>query len=299
MKNVKIDFIGVGAPRCGTTWIAECLMEHPEICFPYTKELNFFSKTRANNTKSEYEISGIEGYYKLFENCDGEKKKGEFSTYYMIDKNAAEIIKKHFPEIKIIIALRNPVDRAFSDYKNVKYIHLKEKDDFETAFFKFDKGLDSYSERGKYYLQLKKYFENFPKKNIKIIILEDVEKNPEKILKELYEFLEVDNLFVPSIINKKSNESKAVEAKTEKKFANWLSKIYRNLEWGFLGRILTGIKRKTKINEILWKKTRESEQKEIEEKLNPGLRERILEYYLDDIKKTEKLLGRKFEEWKI
>ena len=58
MTNKTIDFIGIGAAKCATTWLSCCLDEHPQICLPKLNrinELNYFSHTRAGNTKSEYE----------------------------------------------------------------------------------------------------------------------------------------------------------------------------------------------------------------------------------------------------
>lgn len=292
----EIDFIGVGAPRCGTTWIAECLMEHPEISFPYTKELNYFSHTR-EKSKSEYDISGIKGYLRMFQSC--EKKKGEFSTYYMVDEEVAGIIKKYFPTTKIIISIRNPVERAYSDWKNMKFFHLKEKRNFEEAFLQgMENKLDDYKERGLYFKQIKNYLDKFPKKNIKIIIYEDINKNPLEVIKALYEFLEVDSSFIPKKINEKINVSKQLKSNNLKNAFNVLSKIYRKLETSFLGGILVFLKRKTKINELLWKRTKGEEKKEIIERMDEKTRRKILDFYLEDIEKTEKLIGRNLKEWK-
>lgn len=293
----KVDFIGVGAPRCGTTWIAECLMQHPEIGFPGIKELNYFSKTRENG-KSDYEIKGIGSYLKIFEKCRNKKIIGEYSTYYMVDLGVAKIIKKHFPEVKIIISLREPVQRAFSDWKNRKFSHLTEKRNFEEAFFN-ESGLDSYMERGKYYEQVKNYLKLFSRKNIHLILMEEIKKNPEKVIKELYQFLEVDENFVPKNIHEKTNESKKTKNKFLRKFFKLSSVIYRKLEQMFFGNFLSYIKRKTNANEILWKIDQKNKKEEIEEKLSKETEEKIRKLYVQDIEKLEKLIKKNLSDWKF
>src|SRR3989344_5640213 len=103
--NFKVDFIGVGAPKCGTTWIAECLAEHPDVCFSWNKEPHFFNRDR------EYEKS-LDYYRTYFKNCENKKLRGEYTVNYLYFDSAADRIKKHFPGTKIIIALRNPIERA-------------------------------------------------------------------------------------------------------------------------------------------------------------------------------------------
>ena len=56
----KIDFIGIGAPRCATSWVAQCLMEHPQVCFSSKKELNYFDK----EYKYEERLKGYQVYFK-------------------------------------------------------------------------------------------------------------------------------------------------------------------------------------------------------------------------------------------
>ena len=298
-ENLKIDFIGIGAPRCATTWLADCLKAHPDICFPYDKELKYFAKTRAKNTKREYDFQGIPGYYKFFKHCDKKSKKGEFSTYYLEDPEVPKIIKKHLPNVKIIVSLRDPIERAFSDYKNLKYTHLKEKYSFEKAFFEGGNVYDNYKERGMYYKQLKRYFDLFPRQNIKIIFLEDIKKNPREVIKELYQFLEVRNDFIPPMINKISNPSTITKSKSLKHTISFLAEFYRNLEKIGLGKPLSVLKRKTRANrffENINKSNREIE--EDGEKITPELRKKLVRVYLKDIEKLEKLTGRDLDNWK-
>lgn len=297
-KEIKIDFIGIGAARSGTSWTAKILMQHPEICFPRTKELNYFSRTRANMTKSEYSLTGIDGYLNKFKHCPISSIKGEFSTYYLPDPDVPEIIKQHFPLAKILVCLRDPLERAFSDYQNIKQTVLKEEDSFEKALLKKNsKSLDSYKERGMYHKQLNPYFKLFPRKNIKVILFDDIKKNPKKLIKDIYKFLKVDANFVPSNL---SPEGVVKQTKYTylRKYINSLRAFYNYLESKKIGRILSFIKRKIKLNEFFEYLNRINTKKFNKPKLDPKLKNKLKKIYASDINKLEKLIKKDLSSWK-
>jgi Sulfotransferase domain len=105
-----VDFVGVGAQRSGTSWLYACLYEHPGICAPI-KELHFFSRER------NYE-RGLDWYLGHFDRCPPGAVRGEFSTSYLYAPEAAGRIRAAFPEVRIMMSLRNPVARAYSQYRN-------------------------------------------------------------------------------------------------------------------------------------------------------------------------------------
>ncbi|MFX0073102.1 MAG: sulfotransferase domain-containing protein, partial [Candidatus Hermodarchaeota archaeon] len=104
------DFIGIGAMKAASEWILSCLDEHPEICVTSYKEINFFNKPY------NYE-KGLKYYYKFFSHCPKDKIKGEFTPSYMLSPMSADLIYKTFPQVKLIVCLRNPAERAYSDYR--------------------------------------------------------------------------------------------------------------------------------------------------------------------------------------
>ena len=100
-------FIGVGVGKCATTWIFEMLSAHPEVGCSSIKELNFFS------TEYPYYDLGIKWYETNF---DAKYiSRGEFSVTYSNDMLALERIAEHYPNVKLIFAVRNPLERALSD----------------------------------------------------------------------------------------------------------------------------------------------------------------------------------------
>ncbi|MEK6872569.1 MAG: sulfotransferase [Nanoarchaeota archaeon] len=298
----EIDFIGIGAGRSGTTWIVNILSKHPQICCPYIGKLNYFSATRPYNKTSEYDKRGIKGYLDLFKSCKKGQVRGEFSSYYMVNPKIAKIIKKHFPNVKIWACLREPIERAYSDWLAFKRFKLKEKDSFKVAFFKEQTGLypngDGYRHRGFYYKQLKSYFALFPKKNIKIILYDDIVKNPEKVAREFYDFLGVDSNYKPKNLKEKPAKSTETRFKFIRSIITFLSEISHKLEESNFGAIIFLIKRKTKINELFNKINDINVKESKKPKLESEVRERLKKVYIKDIEKLEKLISRDLSSWK-
>lgn len=193
----KPDFIGIGAGKAGTTWIFQCLKEHPEICVSSKKELFFFDKPYIYR-------KGIKYYQSFFRHCSKNKIKGEIAPSYIFSLQAPYLIYKHFPNVKLIACLRNPVDIIFSLYKFS--LLLKERYCIYKTFEIAIKKDSTLVELGNYYKQLKPYFDLFPRKNILVMFYKDLKNNPIEFIKKIYSFLELNNVdFLPSIINKKIN----------------------------------------------------------------------------------------------
>jgi hypothetical protein len=188
-----INFIGIGAQKSGTSWAYACLYEHPEICAPI-KEIHFFSRPRFEKGKEWYESH--------FSACSQGKLQGEFSTSYLYSQEAAERIHGYYPDTKIIAILRNPVDRAYSQYRNaIKAGEIPESVSFDA----YQKSEPSVIEQGKYAAQLERYVKYFKKEHMLVLIYEDIEKDPGEFMKRIYAFLGVDTSFVPTMLNTQIN----------------------------------------------------------------------------------------------
>src|SRR3989344_296283 len=113
-RNFQLDFIGVAAPRSGTTWIAKCLGEHPEICMSSVKEPHFF------HYDSRYH-QGLPYLLKQFQHYNNEKLKGEWSNMYLYSRATTERLRQHNPNMRIIMCLRDPIEPAYSQHLNRRY----------------------------------------------------------------------------------------------------------------------------------------------------------------------------------
>ncbi len=180
---MRIDFIGIGFGRTGSNWLVNCLYEHPEISIP-----KFNLLTEINYFPEEYEIMGLKNYIKKFLNCNFEKKVGEISTLIIMEERSAKLLKKLFPNTKIIIYQRNEEDRATSWYNVTKYHDLLPA---KKEYFDQEK-------------MIKPWLKEFSKKNIFIFNMDKKDKQGE--LNRLFKFLGVKE-FTPSLVNKRLNES--------------------------------------------------------------------------------------------
>ena len=225
----KIDFIGIGAPKCGTTWIAKCLEEHPEVGMAAEKELYFFSDSvlrSYTNAGFNYFQQGETWYHQKFPwGKPGATIFGEYCPSYMYATAACKRIKNYNPQVKLIVALREPTSMLRSwHFYNSNSLIAKIPPDFESfteiSFFK---------ELGSYYKHLKTFFDNFPRSQIHVIQHSDIVADPLGVLERLFRFLEVDPDYVPSKMTEKVNAAKATRFKTIQKVANYTYSLLRKV----------------------------------------------------------------------
>jgi len=187
-KDVLPNFLVIGAQRCATSWMYFCLKEHPDIFLPFIKELHFF-----NN----YYEKGLEWYKRYFNTWSGQKAIGEISPGYLYIERSPRLIYRHLKDVRLIVCLRNPIERAYSQYKK----HLRSElvlDSFEVAIEKDSQ----YIQRGFYFEQINRYLKYFPRERMLFLVYEDIQKDPLAFLKNIFSFLEVNSDFVPSCIDK-------------------------------------------------------------------------------------------------
>lgn len=194
---MRPNFLLIGAARSGTTWIANNLSEHPDIYLPPQKELHFFDK--------DYQ-KGIAYYEQYFRNKN-QKRIGEATPAYLYFPQIPNLIQKHLPDVKLIAALRNPIDRAYSHYLNL-IAKNKRKDKNHLGSFEDELQKNPrLIEEGCYYEMLSRYDRIFPEENILVLIYEDMLTDPIQFMKKIYAFLEVDTSFIPSLTDQRLNAS--------------------------------------------------------------------------------------------
>jgi len=286
-KDFKVDFIGVGTSRSGTTWIAKCLREHPEICTPRWKETHFF------DYDYNYE-KGLDFYKTFFENCT-EKVTGEFCPEYIFEDRAIERIKKDYPDTKILISLRNPIERAFSHF-----LYVKRKNGGIKEFSElFDEDPRHIIDHSAYYKYLENVYRLFDKEKIFVVIHDDYKKDATGFIQKIYDFLGVDNTFVPESLLKQTNKSRDLNYKF-----NWFERLFsgRFQKKKFLfWRIIIGVLKFFKIAALLnylRKMNSAGDVKEEKEILLESDKKRLQDFYRDDVKKLETLIGRDLSIWK-
>ncbi|MDC8830338.1 sulfotransferase family protein [Alteromonas gilva] len=190
MKN--IDFLGIGVQRAGTTWLHNCLSEHPELCLPQQKELQFFNA---------FYNKGYDWYFDQFKPKDLEWKLGEITPNYFYSKAALDRISKDYPNIKVILILREPCSRTYSAYELFKGKRCADTDlvsACQQSEFLIRESL--YSEMYKYLVQ------KLSTENILVKLYDDIERTPDTFISDVYKHLGVDSSFKPSSLTTRYNK---------------------------------------------------------------------------------------------
>ncbi len=217
--SVKPTFFIVGTPKGGTTSLFNYLEEHPEVFVPKIKEPHFFSCPEVKNTYYNATIiDSLEAYQKLYKESKTYKAIGDFSSSYLNNENSPKKIKDFNPQAKVVIVLRNPVERAISHYLmdySLGYISvpLKEIINNKQQYADF---YEQYVETGFYDGQLKNYLQVFKPSNIQIILSDDLFSETEKTVSNLFQFIGVDTSFKPDY-TKKHNQFKQARFPVVKK----------------------------------------------------------------------------------
>lgn len=209
------NFLIIGSQKSGSTWLARNLGQHPDI-FLYAKEIHFF-----NN--SENFSKGIEWYKSHFLDVTNEKLVGEKTPNYFDDDLSRRRIFDNLPEAKLIVILRNPIQRAISavnHYKNngslSPYLNLDNV--FQGILQKKPEQLSledkfGFLRKGYYFQHLKDYLEYFNSENFLILFYEeDIVQDPHKGLKKTCDFLDCNyhrDFFLGKISQKINRQRKS------------------------------------------------------------------------------------------
>jgi len=117
--SVKLDFVGVGAAKAGTSWLASCLGEHPAVCMSEPKELNYFCEKKSGLPSALLTGSARNGLSERFAHCEPGNRLGEFSPSYLCDARCPELIFQHNPKCRLIFSFRHPVEALVSFYHQI------------------------------------------------------------------------------------------------------------------------------------------------------------------------------------
>ncbi len=246
------NFIIIGVKRCGTTTLYEQLSEHPCIEKSAHDNLGFFN----NN----FEL-GLNWYRSHFvtnsKKRNIKKKYGKFATYdvtssYIQNKQTAKNIFKTLPNVKLILILRNPSDRAYSEYKQ-NIIDENESRDFEELIKKEIKEIENTSnenlkfssekinliKKGIYIIQILPWLKIFPREQILIISTEEFGEKTDEIYNKIFRFLELPEYKIKNkqryrkgTYEKMSDEARKILDNFYKQYNNELfQKIGKNFEW--------------------------------------------------------------------
>ncbi|HXX42377.1 MAG TPA: sulfotransferase domain-containing protein [Chthoniobacterales bacterium] len=200
---MRVDFVIGGTQKGGTSALDSFLRRHPEICMPETrKELHFFD--RADEDKDD------EKYHANFRPQTQHRVIGEASPIYMYWESAPYRIWSYNPQMKWILALRNPVDRAFSAWnmetkrgnENLPFAEAIEKEPERCReALPLQHRVFSYVGRGYYAHQVRRLFDIFGRENCLVLLSEELRSDHEPTLKRVFEFLNISESPIPPRAN--------------------------------------------------------------------------------------------------
>jgi len=300
ISNKLPNFLIVGGAKCGTTSIYRYLKQHPQIFMPEHKEPLFMMSSVYKNLSRKdprYAISerhtvfSFDAYMDLFREVKNEIAIGEASaTYLYYHKVSIPNIHKYLGDVKIIIFLRNPVDKAYSSYT-----HLL-RDGAESS--SFEKFLEKEEERkrenwdllnfpkstGFYHDQVKAYLDSF--KKVKVCLMDDLKEKSVETIKDLYAFLDVNHYFEPDMTTKFNTSGIAKNV-----LLNSLLK-----EEKFLGNLVRPVARKFISDENRSKLSSYIRNKNLK-KMRPRTRNSLKKMFREDILKLQDLIDRDLAHW--
>jgi hypothetical protein len=283
MNSKLPNFLIVGAAKCGTSSLHNYLNQHPDIFMPTFTD---------DGLKKG--IWNYEDYKSLFDNVTNEIAIGESTVLYLYYYNEAiKNIKKYLGEdVKIIIMLRNPIDRAYSAYSFASRTP-QENQAFKEALMNARKRFDKdetlspmilYKELGLYYKMVKAYMENF--KDVHIVLYDDFILQTDLEVRRVFDFLNIIN-------TNDINTTKVINSGGKK----WNSRFMKDLLMGegSMKQILKFLlPKKVRVN-IKERLTNSFTSKA--DKINESIKKELLYYYQKDIQLLERLIAKDLSKW--
>jgi len=212
MSHILPNFLVLGAAKSGTTSLYRYLEQHPQICLPDRKETNFFAcegiplnSFRGDGRMPNFLLSSItqlEDYKALFQQGKEKIASGEVSTSYLYDEGAPERIQRLIPGAKLIAILRNPIDRAYSHFLQLRREQREPFASFPEALRAEQSRIQQkylwdyfYKGQGFYFQQLQRYYALFPAEQVRVYLYEDLENDAHRLVADLFSFIGVDKDF--------------------------------------------------------------------------------------------------------
>lgn len=278
---MKLTFIGIGAQKCASTWLYDILADHPEAALSETKELNFFSY--------HYE-QGYAWYEQQCPDQPGAKAIGEISCSYFNEASVPGRARLYSPDLRILLTLRDPVERALSQHRHQIRVGAVAGPDY--SFEKALKDNPSYIDQGRYAMHLSRWLTCFPENQVHVVLMEDIKNNPEETARRVYEFLGISPTHRSAALHQKSNPSYAVRHRgldsTIKTLRGMAKRAGLAPVWQGLGRL--GARR-------LYSKLNRKPSEAVIPTPRPETIEQLRQFFREDVQALESILGRGLRTW--
>jgi hypothetical protein len=287
------NFFVIGAAKAGTTTLYELLGRHPQIYLPRIKEPHFFSNEAVHS-------KGLEWYARThYAAAEVAPARGDATPHYLYYEKAATRIARELPPShhRFIVVLRNPVDRAYSLYWNMVHeghetepferaIQLESERDF-SELETMGTVRQQYLASGLYGAQLAAWFRVFDPECFLVILNEDLSRDTDRVLSEVFEFLGVPALAAPERVERSNRASQPRSVSLQR----FLRRPSRVRHW--LGRLLPFHLKRRIVTGILERNRRPFEYPP----MSPSTRAQLSSYFRSDLELLESLIGRSLQGW--
>ncbi len=298
------NFLIIGAAKSGTSALLAYVQQHPQIFTSAIKETGFFalegetpSFAGPGDAPSNGRfITDLGKYQALFRRVNGQVAVGEQSDLYLSSPSAPARIRHYLPHAKLIAVLRNPVDRAYSAYRHMVRDGREPLASFEEALQADDERVAAnwhpiwhLKQRGFYYVQLKRYFDLFDRKQIAVYTYDEFEGNPAATVRSIFNFLGVDPSFTPDVSVRHN-----VGGTPRSRLLHQML-VSQNVVKDAIKPLLPQSAR----NRLIRLKSTLLERNTVRNgpKMLPETRRSLTELYRDDIRKLESLIERDLSHW--
>jgi Sulfotransferase domain len=275
MKARLPDFIAVGPQRTGTTWMHQVMAGHAGL--PASKETDFFTKNFAR---------GLDWYLEFFRDCPPDLPMGEIDPNYFGDELAADRIATMIPRCRIIVTLRDPVDRAWSSYRTMR------RDAWTRAGFEETVRQNRViRESSRYAHHLANWREHFGAERVLVMLYDDLERDPQAYLDRICEFAGISPIAVRGDASVSARVNTVTRAPRSRKLAqnarnarDWM----RMHRWNGALRMLDALG--------VWRFAFGGG--EAFGDIDPAIDARLREQFRSEIEALETMLGRDLSAWK-
>ena len=281
MRKMNLpNFIIIGAARSATSSLYFYLQQHPNVFMSPDKEAQFFGYHGTHRAhKSKYK--SLEDYSHLFDGVTTEKIIGEATPTYLAIPEAASAIKQYCPDSKLLLSLRDPVERAYSYYEMSQSKGREAKMTFE----QWIDGNDFWLANGGYAAHIQRYLELFSNEQLKVVLFEDIQARPADVIEDIHRYLEIEPrrpAEQPFVYNRGGSPRSAAASLIYKITTNRrLNSMLRPMVPATVVKMVHGLRSKSMERGTM----------------NENTRQRLKEFFHDDVLRTQDLVGLNLEKW--
>jgi hypothetical protein len=264
------NFAYIGTSKAGSTWLFNALAGHPDVYLASNKGLYYFD---------QHFDEGQAWYLDHFRAAGDRVAVGEISHSYLSSPQAAARIAELNPAMRLLVCLREPVDRAFSDY-----LDLRKNGQFDGPFAAALEQFPRLLDRGRYATHLQRYLDLFPRQQLHVSLFDDLRTDPQAYADDVFEFLGIRRLELPPADLKSRMPASTPRSTAVAAAAKSASKLAKRTG---LRRLRSRVKRSALVRQVLYRPYRDDRPT-----IDPAVAAELRLGFADEVLRLDSMLGR-------